>query len=354
MSFGMPLLMLLLFGYAITFDIRDVRLAIYDGDMSGKSRELVGKFSSSGYFKIVGTPKSEKELGELLDRSIAQIALSIPRGFSEKIGKNEIVSIAVLVDGGESNTANIATGYIQEILAENSLDYGFDALATQGINQLPPIPPVDVQMRYWYNPRLRSQNFILPGLVATIMMIMTALLTSLCVVGEVERGSMEQLLSTPIKAHEIVIGKLIPYFIIGFIDAVIITIVAVLAMDMPFAGSFFLFLLGTGVFALAGLGIGIRISTVAKNQVMAMQMAVIISMLPSYLLSGFMFAIKNMPDWVQVITYLVPAKYFLVILRGIFLKDMGMDLLWRQFVFLILLAAFLLGLSIKNFKRKIE
>lgn len=353
MSFGLPLLMVILFGYAITFDIRDIRLAIYDADKSIESRELISKFSSSEYFKIVSMAGSDKELGDFMDAGTAQIALSIPNDFSKMIGKGETISVAVIVDGAESNTANIASGYIQAILAGRTLEYSMETLSRQGISQLPSMPPVELQPRYWYNSELRSQNFIIPGLIATIMMIMTALLTSLCIVGERERGTMEQLISTPVKTYEIIIGKLIPYFIIGFVDSLIIAGVGVAVMGVPFVGSIGLFLLGTAVFALAGLGIGIRISTAAKNQVMAMQMAILISMLPSYLLSGFMFAVKSMPDWVQVITYLVPAKYFLTILRGVFLKDMGMNLLWPQFVLLMVLAFVLFAISIKTFKKKI-
>jgi ABC-2 type transport system permease protein len=353
MSFALPLVLLLLFGYAITFDIRDIRLAIYDADRSEQSRELVQKFTSSGYFKLAGVANSDQELGRFLELGTAQIALSIPEDFSYKLSRNQPVDVAVLVDGSESNTANIASGYVQGIMGGLSMQYSMETFSRYGLSQPPKLPPIDLRPRFWYNAELRSQNYIIPGLIATIMMVMTALLTALCIVGEKERGTLEQLISTPVRPQEIIIGKLIPYFVIGFVDSLLVAGVAVFFMGVPFKGSIWLFLLGTAVFALAGLGIGIRISSISKNQVMAMQIAVMASMLPSFLLSGFMFAIKNMPEWVQVITYLIPARYFLVILRGIFLKDMEFALMWGQYAFLVALAVFMLGVTVKTFKKKI-
>ena len=353
MSFGLPLIMLLLFGYAITFDIREIRLAVYDADRSEKSRALVGTFTSSDYFKIAGVAQSDAELARFLEFGQAKIALSIPPDFSVRLSRGEPMDLAILVDGTEANSAGIALGYVGLILIEQSLSYSLSFLSDQGMVGAAALPPIDLKQRYWYNPEMRSNHFIIPGLIATIMMVMTALLTSLTIVGERERGSLEQLISTPVRPREILIGKLIPYFVIGVVDSIMIAVVGVLVMGVPFVGSIPLFLLGTCVFALAGLGIGLQISTTAKNQVVAMQMGILSTMLPSFLLSGFMFAIKNMPEWVQVITYLVPARYFLVILRGIFLKDADFMMLAPQFGFLIVLATVMIGGSLKRFKKKI-
>lgn len=353
MSFGLPIIMVILFGYAITFDIRDIRLAIYDADRTEKSRELVQRFTGSGYFKMVGVSESDEQLREFLDKGTAQICISIPEDYDRRLSRNEPATVAVLVDGSESNTAGIAIGYTEGILTGQSLNYSMELIQKAGILQELPIPQIDFRPRFWYNDELRSQNYIIPGLIASIMMIMTALLTSLCVVGERERGTLEQLISTPVKTREIIIGKLLPYFVIGVLDSILVALVGVFLMDVPFKGSIWLFLGSTMVFALAGLGIGIRISTAVSNQVIAMQLAILSTMLPSILLSGFMFAIKNMPEWVQVITYLVPARYFLVIVRGIFLKDVDITVIWPQLAVLGLLAFVFLAATIKTFKKKI-
>lgn len=353
MILGIPVVMLLLFGYAITFDIRNIRIAVYDGDKSPDSRKLVDRFVSGGYFKLVGMARSDEELNDMLDSGLTQIALSIPSDFSKNLGRNSAADVAVLVDGSESNTGTIATGYVQGILAQTTLDYSMAYISSLGASRPPKIPPIRLDARFWYNPELRSQNFIVPGLMASILMIITAMLTSLSIVREKERGSLEQLIATPVRKHEIVLGKLLPYFVVGMFDSVLVAVVGAAVFAVPFEGSVWLFMVGTAIFALAGLGIGIFISIVAQNQVMAMQMALLSSMLPSFLLSGFMFAIKNMPDWVQAITYIVPARYFLVIIRGIFLKDSDIFVLWPQFTFLTVLAFVLLVGSIRKFKKKI-
>jgi drug efflux transport system permease protein len=353
MAIALPLVLVLLFGWAITFDIRNITLAIHDGDQSPESRRLLDRFTANGYFKLVGNAENEEALGGYLDRSQAQIALSIPEGYARGLQRGEKVELALLIDGAESNTATIAGGYIERILTEENLRVALSTLSRQGLSKPPDLPPIEPQTRYWYNAELRSQNYIVPGLIASIMMVMTALLTSLTIISERERGSMEQLLATPVRVHEILLGKLIPYLVIGVLDSLMIVVVGFLIFDVPFVGSGPLFFLSVLIFAMAGLGIGLTISAVAKSQVMAMQMALLLTMLPSFLLSGFMFAIKNMPDWVQAITYLVPARYFLVVLRGIFLKDQGLDLIWPQLAFLGVLAVVMLALAHKKFKRKV-
>ncbi|MCC6156866.1 MAG: ABC transporter permease [Deltaproteobacteria bacterium] len=348
MAFAMPMIMILLFGYAITFDIRNVRLAVYDADRGPASRELVDRFTGNGYFRLVATAVSEDELDGFIQRGEAQIALSIPDDFAERASRGERVEMAVIVDGSESNTATIAGNYVIAILE----GYGRE-LATRRAGGAR-VGTIEWKPRFWFNDELRSQNFLVPGLVATIMMIMTALLTSLTIVREREHGSLEQLIATPVRRYEIVIGKLIPYFVIGVLDSILVAGVGIAAFDVPFTGSVALYLLATSVFALAGLGIGLFISCVSKNQLMAMQIAILASMLPSYLLSGFMFAIKNMPSWVQTITLLVPARYFLVVLRGIFLKDSGIDILWPQIALLAALAVVMLGAAVGRFKKTLE
>ena len=353
MVLALPLIMVLLFGYAITFDINDIRLAVHDADRSPQSRALLDSFTSSGYFRIIGYAPSEEDLGHFIDHGWAQIALSIPVNYGRNLLENGTSSVAVIVDGTAPNNANIASGYVDAILAGQRVAYGLDLMQTLGVTQPPKLPPINLTPRFWYNSEMRSQNYIVPGLIATIMMVMTALLTSLTIVRERERGSLELLLATPVRTYEIMVGKVLPYFCIGLFDAAMVAVVGMIAFRIPFAGNVLLFLAGTSLFAFAGLGVGLFISTVAGNQVVAMQMAILSSMLPSFILSGFMFPIRSMPDWVQVITYLATAKYYLIIARGIFLKDAGIDILWPQFLFLAVFAAVALAGSVKKFRKKI-
>ncbi len=355
MAVGMPLMMVLLFGYAITLDIKNLRLAVSDEDRSPASRRLIDAFTGSGYFRRISDVAGQDQIARSLDAGIAQAVLIIPRDFSRRIEEGGAAAVQLLVDGAESNTATIAGGYMQKIMLEHSVEIAVERLARSGVSAGAGKMPVEVRSRFWYNPELRSQSFVIPGLISTIMMVMTALLTSLTIIGERERGSLEQLIATPVRPYEIMIGKLIPYFVIGVGDAFIIAIAGVLVFDMPFVGSLWLFLLATAVFAAAGLGIGLRISIAASSQVMAMQMAVLATMLPSFLLSGFMFAIKNMPGWLQVATYLIPARYHLQILRGVLLKGAGMDmeLIWKPFVVLLVLALIFIAGCVRTFKKKI-
>ena len=353
MSFGLPLVMLLLFGYAISFDIRDLRLAVLDEDETAESRKLIDDFTSSGYFLFRGRAENDGDIRGLLDSGAAQLVLSIPEGFSRSLHRNESARLGIAVDGSENNAATIAMGYAQGIISRYTLDAAVASIPNAKAGKVLSTPAVRLETRHWYNPELRSQNFIVPGLIASIMMIMTALLTSLTIVGERERGTMEQLIATPVRSYEIVLGKLVPYFLIGMLDAVMVAVAGVLIFDVPFAGSIGLFLLGTAIFAVAGLAIGLRISISAKTQVFAMQMAILTTMLPSFLLSGFMFAIKNMPGWLRTLTYLVPARYFLDILRGIFFKDQGLLLLATPMLILVGLAAFLLIVCTKTFRKKV-
>jgi ABC-2 type transport system permease protein len=353
MTLVLPVIMVLLFGYAITFDLRDVRLAVYDGDKSPQSRELIEKFTSSGHFRLVGSADDEKDLGRYLEYGLAQIAVSIPYDYSENIVENSSSRVAVLVEGTAPNNATIAAGYVQAILAAQRVAYGMEFVRGLGLTQTPAYPPINPVPRFLYNAEMRSQNYIVPGLIGTIMMVMTALLTSLTIVRERERGSLELLLATPVRTYEIMIGKMTPYFAIGMIDSVMIAVIGILAFRVPFAGSVWLFLAGTALFAMAGLGVGLLISTVAGNQVVAMQMAILTTMLPSYLLSGFMFPIKNMPDFIQPFTYIVTARYYMVIARNIFLKGAGFEMLWPEFLLLLIFTVAALGACVKKFHKRI-
>ncbi|HPQ71027.1 MAG TPA: ABC transporter permease [bacterium] len=352
LAFVLPIILLLLFGYAITFDIRDLKLAVADEDQTSYSRALIDRFTSSGYFKIVRTVDHPQQLPELLDREQAQIALAIPEGFAKNMERYAGDKIQVMFDGSESNSATIASGYVDAILASFNMDRVSDALGAAGL-PTDGIPPVDVRMRIWFNQDLDSTKTIVPGLIAVIMMVIAALLTSLTVVREREMGSLEGLIATPVRRHEILIGKMIPYLVISLLDCVLIAVTGVAVFGVPFAGSVLLFAITALIFAAAGLSIGLLASVVAGNQLLANQIVVLTTMLPSMLLSGFMFPIKSMPAWVQAITYAVPARYFIVITRGIMLKAQPATDLIRPTAFLIVFAVAVMALANARFRKKL-
>jgi len=352
MAFVLPMALILIFGYAITFDIRDLRLAVADEDGTRASRELVERFAASRYFKLVAKVPHAEELPGLLDDGTAQIAMAIPERFAENLERWEGDTVQVLFDGSESNTATIAAGYVDTIFAARNISAVKDLLARAGLPSAG-IPPIDTRVRVWFNPELESTQTIVPGLVAVIMMVVAALLTSLTVVRERELGSLEGLIATPVRKHEILIGKMLPYLLIALSDCVIVTLLGVVVFDVPFAGSIVLFLATALVFAVAGLSIGLVASVVASNQLLANQIVVLTTMLPSMLLSGFLFPVKSMPEWVQAITYAVPARYFITICRGILLKAQPAVDLVRPTLFLILFGTVLLTLAITRFRKKL-
>ena len=355
LAIGLPVILLLIFGYAITFDIKHIPVAVCDLDSSQKSREFVSMFAQSGYFDIVDYIPSVNKADALLNSEKCKVVLVIPINFSKALARGEETAVQILIDGVEANTTSIALGYIQGIMQMYSSKILLDVLNKAGFaNQMKGMPPVDPKIRVWYNPELRSQNYVIPGLIAVIMMIITAMLTSLTIVREKERGTIEQLIITPVKPYEIMTGKILPYLFIGLLDMLIVFIVGILVFKVPFVGNFvYLFIFAT-IFAACGLGIGLLISTVADSQTFAIQLTLMTSMLPAFLLSGFMIPIKNMPDIIQYVTYAIPAKYFIVVLRGVFLKSSNIFILWKEFAFLLALAVLLMVVCSKRFKKRLD
>ncbi len=351
-AFVLPVLMILLFGYAITFDIRDLKLAVADEDRSRASRSLVEKFTGSGYFRLVGTTSDPEDLLAMLDSGEAQIALSIPKDYGRSVERGGGDAVQVLLDGSESNTATIAAGYVEAIFSQLNISTVADLLSRRGIPEKG-IPPVELRIRVWFNPELNSSHTIVPGLIAVIMVLIAALLTSLTVVREREFGSLEGLIATPARKHEIIVGKMVPYLGLTLIDCVIVAMMGVVVFEVPFAGSLRLFAATALVFAVAGLSIGLLASVVSSNQLLANQIVILSTMLPSVLLSGFMFPIKSMPGWVQAFTYAVPARYFITICRGIMLKAQPAVNLVRPTLFLVLFGTVLLSLAVARFKKKL-
>jgi ABC-2 type transport system permease protein len=345
LAFLLPLLLLILFGYAISWDIRDISMGVLDGDRSSASRALVDSFRASGYFTVDHQLESPREIEPLMQRGAVQIVLIIPPDFSANVGSDRTARLQAIVDGSDANTATIVLGYTQAIVQTWSSQVVLEGRALT--------LPVTTASRVWYNEELSSRNMIVPGLVAVIMMIIGAMLTSLTIAREWERGTMEQLASTPVSRLEVVLGKLIPYVGIGLIDVLIASVVGIVLFGVPFRGNPLLLLVLSFFFLLGALGFGIFLSAVAKSQLLATQLAMVTTFLPGFLLSGFMFAIEVMPAPLRAITYLVPARYFLVVTRGIFLKGVGIEVLWVQGLLMIAFAILGLALATKMFRKEI-
>ncbi len=344
MAFLMPVVLLFIFGYAITLDVDNLSTVVYDRDKSSLSRELIREFKESGYFSIVAYADRHDEIDGYLDSGSAKVAISIPEDFSKNIRTGREAQIQVVVDGSNSNTATIALGYIAGIS-----DIFTGRLAGSRIT-----PLIDARTRVWYNPELKSRYFIIPGLIAVIMSIIAALLTSLTVAREWERGTMEQLISTPVKTPELILGKLIPYFLIGFIDMIMSILIVIYLFGVPLKGSILLLIALSSIFLFGGLSLGILISVVTKSQIIACQASLIVSYLPALLLSGFMFSIFNMPKPLQIITHILPPRYFVTILKGIFLKGNTLSFLLLETFLLSVFGAAVFMLAIKKFKKRIE
>lgn len=351
LALGIPMLMLFLFGWALKLDVSDVKTIVFDQDNSSASRAFIERFDSVEYFDIVSYIDTYDEVERRLDRGDARAAIVIPKGFSEDIKAGRDVQIQLIADGTDSLTAQVFIGYASVIVTDFSRDIVSDALARSGLAGTG--QPVNVSVRVWYNPELESKNFIIPGLIAVIMMVIAGLLTSLTVAREWERGTMEQLISTPIAVPELVVGKLISYVELGFIDFALSVIAGTLIFGVPLKGSIILLLVFSVVFMIGAMSLGMFISIVAKKQVMASQMAILATFLPSFLLSGFVFPIATMPLVLQGITFLVSARYFVTILKGIFLKGVGLEVLWIEGLLLCAFTAVMLALSMARFKKEL-
>ena len=343
MGFLMPVLLLFIFGYAISLDVDDITTIVYDQDRSSMSRALVADLSASGYFKVVRYAEREQEIEQYLDAGTARVGLTIPVAFGRDVRSGRVAQLPIVVDGSDSNTATIALGY-------------FAALTELYARRISPVPVqalIETRARVWYNPELKSRNFIVPGLIAVIMMVIAALLTSLCIAREWERGTMEQLIATPVKPPELILGKMAPYFLIGFIDMGLSVCMAVFLFGVPFKRSLFLLTVISAVFLFGGLSFGIIISIITKSQMVSSQISVVATYLPAFLLSGFMFSISNMEKPLQVLTRIVPARYFVAILKGLFLKGSSVRFLIADAVFLLIFAVVTFAVANRKFEKRI-
>jgi len=342
-----PAFFLLLYGYALNFDIRNVKLAVQDQDRSTKSRELVSSFVNSGYFLLVGYVDSPSELDRLVDEGRVRAILSIPSGFERDLSLRRPVKVQVIIDGDNANTASTVTGYARNLI--NAYSGAQMASVPRAGLQL---PSISVEPRIWYNPQLRSTLFLVPGLIAYISMITAVVSTALSVVREKERGTMEQVRMAPLSPLPYILGKTLPYLVISFVSAILVILSAMVLFDLPMRGSWLLLCGAIGLFLIGAQAQGLLISTIAETQQVAFQVALLSSLLPTMILSGFIFPITSMPTVVQWITYIVPARYFLVALRAIVLKGADITAFWQEMVALAIFASVATALASLRLRRE--
>lgn len=347
--FVMPVIQLIMFGYAVTTDVDHIRTAVCDLDKSPQSRALIERFTASGYFAVVDNTDRPERLGELLDRGKATIGIQINRGFADDLKSGRQAAIQTLVDGTDSNTGTVAMDYAQRITQEFSRARAVPAELTQ--LALPQNNPIELRSRAWFNPDLKSRYFNVPGVIAVVLLLISLLLTAMAIVREREIGTMEQLMVTPIRPLELILGKTLPFVLICFVDVLVVTFIGVNWFHVPIYGSLWLLLLGAGLYLMSTIGVGLFISTISHTQQQAL-MSSFFFYLPAVLLSGFMFPISNMPELAQWLTYLNPLRYFLVIIRDIFLKGSGWEILWPQFAALAVLGVVLLTFSSLRFQKR--
>ena len=347
LALAIPVMMLLLFGYALSLDVERIPTLVYDQDGTPASRELVRQFQGSRYFEIRGFASDYAEIERDIDRSRILLGIVVPRGFGGDISAGKTASVQLLMDGSDSNTSAIAKGYAESVVQIYAARVQVSSHAVQRS-----APAVDARIRVWYNSSLRSRNYVVPGLIAVILMTMAGQLTSLTIAREWEMGAMEQLLSTPLRPSELVAGKMLAYFIVGLADAVIVLIIGVGVFSVPFRGSALLLGVSTCLFLCVVLFWGIFISCATRNQIQAFQLGMLTTFLPGMLLSGFMFSIDTMPAPLRALSYVVPARYFVVILKGLFLKGAGLGIIGNQILLLLLFAALVFALAVRKLKQQ--
>ena len=351
LALALPLNMLLLFGYALTLDVDRIPTYIYDHSRTPQSRELVDQFRGSRYFQILGAVNDYQPIERSIDRSAILLSLVIDKDYSKNLLAGKEADVQLLADGSDSNTVSIALSYADAVIQGYAARLRSDEQVRRGAGQLK--IPVQPQLRVWYNNDLKSKNFIVPGLIAITMMIIAALLTSLTIAREWENGTMEQLLSTPVRPSELVLGKLLAYFCLGFTDMVICILVGVFVFQVPFRGNVWFLFFTSCLFLFGALCWGIFISATTRSQLLAYQMGMLSSFLPGYLLSGFLYSIHNMPRVIQAISYLVPARYFIKIVNAVFLKGVGIEIVYTEVALLAIYAAIVFVAASRKMRQKV-
>ncbi len=348
-----PIIQMLIYGYAATFEVHRVPIAVLDLDHSQESRDLLSRFTFTGRFNIERILRDDRDLPRTIGRSDIPMALKIEPGFAELLRKGQTAHLQVILDGTDSNTALIALGYVNQIATTYAQDYAHDRLERLMPAMAAMAPQVDLEQRPWYNPGLSSQWFFVPGVIGSITLIMVVNLTAFAIVREREIGTLEQVMVTPIRPVELILGKTVPFFLVGLADAALVAVVGTLWFRVPFRGNPLVLLLGTVLFLLNTLSIGLLISTLCSTQQQAFASAFFF-LNPAFILSGFAFPITSMPREMQWITYVDPLRYFLVILRGTFLKGVGLEVLWPQMAALACLTVLLLAMGVMRFRKSLD
>jgi len=350
--FVMPILQVLVFGYAVTLDVNHITTGVYDLDNSVVSRELIARFENSGYFDITDRIENSRQIRELIDRGEASAVIQINKGFGSALRAGRTADLQLIVDGSDSNTAGVILDYSAKIVAQFSQAVLINRFTRINGAFLTP-GRVELETRTWFNENLESRNFYVPGVIAIVVMLITLMLTSMAVVREKEIGTIEQIMVAPITSAEFILGKTLPFALIGFANVVLVTLIGVFWFGVPIRGSLLMLFFATSLYLLTTLGIGLLISTLSRTQQQAM-MSAFFFYFPAVLLSGFMFPIANMPQVIQWLTYLNPLRYFLVVIRGIFLKGIGPEVLWPQMLALALLGVATLWLASKRFEKTLS
>jgi len=348
---AMPIVMMLAFGYGISLDVKHLPVYVFDREGSRQSQDLLKHFQASEYFKVVQTVNNYPALVRALDTGRCQLALVVPHDFSQRLNAGGPVSLQALIDATDSNSANIAVAYSQAVIGSHSQQVQLDWARRHGQKDMQ--PPISIDARTWFNENLESMANIVPGVVTIVMAVVGTFLTALTISREWERGTMEQLISTPVTALELMIGKLAPYFAIGMLDTCLCTGLGLLWFGVPFRGSWSVFFISSALFLIVVLSLGYFFSVVAKSQLAASQISLLTTFLPAFLLSGFLFSIDQMPIAVQAVTYIIPARYYMALIRNIFLKGSAVTLLRNELLALAFLSCILVLVATRIFKKKL-
>jgi ABC-2 type transport system permease protein len=347
-----PIFQLIVFGYAANMDVKHIRTAIRDLDQSVESRDLIGRFGSSNYFDIVSFPSTPREVKDLINQGNVTVSIEIPTDFSRKLKKGDTATVQIVLDGTESNTALIALGYANQILSEFSTQVLVKRLNRAGMIGFEEAG-VELQHRTWFNPNFESRLFYIPGVIASIAFLIPIILTAQAIVREREIGTLEQIMVTPIRSWELMLGKTLPFALIGLLDVIMIALIGVFWFEVPLRGNPLVLLSGAVLFLMSSVGVGLFISTICSTQQQA-QISTFFFTMPAFTLSGFAFPIENMPEWIQYLTYANPLRYFLVIIRGVFLKANGLDILWPQMLALGIVGTLMILLSSLRFQKRLK
>ncbi|HQJ31360.1 MAG TPA: ABC transporter permease, partial [Syntrophales bacterium] len=350
LAFAIPLILILLFGYALSLDVDNIRTVVVDYDRTPQSRELIRRLDASPYFHVTARPETSREATGWLDHGRAILAVIIPPDWTKNIQADREASLQILLDGSDPNFANISAGYITAFLERENTAALQRFLDRQGRERMQ--PPLEGRIRIWFNEDLESRNFIIPGIIAVIIMIVGAMLTSLVIAREYENGTMETIKSLPVSAGEFIVGKAIPYFFITLADVLLAVLMGQVLFGIVMKANFWLMITACSLYLAVAVSLGLFISAAVKSQLVANQIAPLVTFLPSMLLSDFVFPVLNMPPAIQMLTYIVPARYFIDILKGIYMKDLGLTYLWPSFLVLFCMAVLLAALNIVVLKRE--